>query len=673
MNAKRQEDTAEFYSTMLIAKLQRQANSILRKKLQLTLKHPTLSELPLAVVDLLSALVAILGGLLLGGIVFFLSSFLFSVIILDSLLTLIFLILGIWFSNREFNKWMNHPSGTVHELNTFFVCHKTFPLAAMDTSEKRQALEEKLRKIHRLYKRSVLKRLKNNVKHDFELTTSKKVLLTAADELGQRSLLQPPLDQVHEWAYKQLDAINKGTRLFFWSNVQTNHTSKKQNLIVLSEANLQKSILSLNVPIDELVDELTLLMFAKRYASIMVPLLKESMLLINEFDTRFTKFHEQTKTNSKQSEPYAEVYRVLLSKVLGMQEVLKSTQRQLQRMFDARNDLATEARLKNSPELELLTDQFVSGEDFHSFLDSTSSLKKQLSIVARDLRTLDFTNISRGSFENLEYITNTYLSLEKLRLVTDWFEDIASYTTLAGGVGIETGTILKKYADHLTGDIVLHADDLFKTYHTLGSTIYALRGVSLSIKRGEFVVITGASGSGKTTLLNLLAGLDKPDRGAVYIDKINLLTLNDNKLTELRRDKIGFIFQFYNLLPVLNNQENVSFPAEIGNNGRDITTRALASLNNVELSMKAKQFPNKLSGGQMQRVTIARSLINNPSILMADEPTGDLDSITGKQVMDLISNFHKKGTTVVLVTHDKGLLHYADRIITMKDGKIETA
>lgn len=171
-----------------------------------------------------------------------------------------------------------------------------------------------------------------------------------------------------------------------------------------------------------------------------------------------------------------------------------------------------------------------------------------------------------------------------------------------------------------------------------------------------------------------MAGLDKPDRGTVYVDGVNLATLSDKKLSNLRRDKMGFIFQFYNLLPILNNKENVAYPAEIGGNTKNISQRSSAMLKDVELQDFEKQYPNKLSGGQMQRVTIARSLINSPSILFADEPTGDLDSVTGGQIMNILSQFNKEqGTTVVLVTHDHEILQYASRVIEMADGKLVTA
>ncbi|KKL63632.1 hypothetical protein LCGC14_2173150, partial [marine sediment metagenome] len=222
-----------------------------------------------------------------------------------------------------------------------------------------------------------------------------------------------------------------------------------------------------------------------------------------------------------------------------------------------------------------------------------------------------------------------------------------TWPTVVGGIGYETGVITSQ--SEIEKDVVLKVEDIFKNYHTGGGTIYALRGVSFEIKKGEFVGVIGPSGSGKTTLLNIMAGLDNPDRGAVYVDGMNLQSLNDKQLTSLRRDKMGFIFQFYNLIPMLTNKENVAYPAEVGGNTKDLSNRVSNKLKSVQLEQFERQYPNKLSGGQMQRVTIARSLINTPSILFADEPTGDLDSVTGEEIMNLLSSFNKEHETTVIM------------------------
>ncbi|GAH22158.1 unnamed protein product, partial [marine sediment metagenome] len=213
---------------------------------------------------------------------------------------------------------------------------------------------------------------------------------------------------------------------------------------------------------------------------------------------------------------------------------------------------------------------------------------------------------------------------------------------------------------------------LFKTYILLNSTVYALRGVDIEIRKGEMVAIVGASGSGKTTLLNLLSGLDTPNRGAAFLLGRNIDTMTDAEVSMFRRRNMGFIFQYYNLIPQLTVLENVMLPALMINHPKkEAKERALELIKEVGLERFQNQFPIKLSGGQMQRVTIARAMINDPAVIFADEPTGDLDSQTGKVVIDLIRRFSKeKNTAVILVTHDIAMAKTCDRMIQIGDGKV---
>jgi len=224
----------------------------------------------------------------------------------------------------------------------------------------------------------------------------------------------------------------------------------------------------------------------------------------------------------------------------------------------------------------------------------------------------------------------------------------------------------------LIEEIVVKAEDLEKTYYMGKIAVPALRGVNLAFKRGEFVVVMGPSGSGKTTLLNLIGALDKPTRGKVYIDGEDLTTLNEGKLTKIRRKKIGFVFQFYNLIPVLTAFENVELPMLIsGKNKEDRRRRAFQLIEMMGLSDRSEHRPDELSGGEQQRVAIARSLANEPSIILADEPTGDLDTKTGQEVILALHDAAKKeNVTVVVVTHDPVVTEKADRILEMRDGKI---
>jgi putative ABC transport system ATP-binding protein len=213
---------------------------------------------------------------------------------------------------------------------------------------------------------------------------------------------------------------------------------------------------------------------------------------------------------------------------------------------------------------------------------------------------------------------------------------------------------------------------LEKKYGAGQLSVHALHNINLKLRKGEFVAVLGASGSGKTTLLNILGTLDKPTSGKILIENKDVATLNENGLVKLRRSKIGFIFQFYNLMPVLTAYENVELPMIIsGVPKKEAQKRARNLLGAVGLNDRANHRPDELSGGQQQRVAVARALANKPTLILADEPTGDLDSATGEQVMKLLQELSKEqGTTVLAATHDAAVSKFADRALRMKDGQV---
>jgi putative ABC transport system ATP-binding protein len=203
--------------------------------------------------------------------------------------------------------------------------------------------------------------------------------------------------------------------------------------------------------------------------------------------------------------------------------------------------------------------------------------------------------------------------------------------------------------------------------------VMALDGVDLDVQRGEFVALVGPSGSGKSTLLNLIGGLDRPTDGEIWVEDLELGKASDKRLVRYRRDRIGFIFQSFNLLATRSAVENVEVPMMLaGVNGRARRERALELLAQVGLGKRAGHKPNELSGGEMQRVAVARSLANRPALLLADEPTGNLDSKTGKDILNLLRNLlETQGLTMVLVTHDMNVASYADRVVHMLDGRVQ--
>ncbi|MCA9960872.1 MAG: ABC transporter ATP-binding protein [Anaerolineales bacterium] len=218
---------------------------------------------------------------------------------------------------------------------------------------------------------------------------------------------------------------------------------------------------------------------------------------------------------------------------------------------------------------------------------------------------------------------------------------------------------------------IIIVDNIHKSYLMGKEAVPALRGVSLEIQRGEFICLMGPSGSGKTTLLNIVGGLDEPSRGHVIVEGANLVSLSENELARLRLQKMGFIFQNYNLLGNFTAQENVEAPMVLRKMGRrERHARARELLEKVDLGDRTHHYPSELSGGQQQRVAIARALANDPPILIGDEMTGDLDSATGFAIMELVARLNKEGMTVVFVTHDPRMAAFASRTVELRDGRI---
>jgi putative ABC transport system ATP-binding protein len=220
-------------------------------------------------------------------------------------------------------------------------------------------------------------------------------------------------------------------------------------------------------------------------------------------------------------------------------------------------------------------------------------------------------------------------------------------------------------------NVVIRTYDLWKTYVMGDQEIHAVSGVDLEIQRGEYVAIMGPSGSGKSTLMNLIGCLDTPTQGEYFINGNLVSDMSDDDLARIRNKEIGFVFQTFNLLPRASALHNVELPLIYsGMAAEQRIERAKESLRAVDLERRMYHKPNELSGGQRQRVAIARALVNNPSILLADEPTGNLDSATGVEIMGLFERLHSQGNTIVLVTHERDIAEYAHRLVTVRDGKV---
>ena len=222
-----------------------------------------------------------------------------------------------------------------------------------------------------------------------------------------------------------------------------------------------------------------------------------------------------------------------------------------------------------------------------------------------------------------------------------------------------------------TEGVIVRATDVARVYPTGTTAVSALDGVTLEVRRGEFLAVMGPSGSGKSTLLNILGGLERPTRGSVVVDGVDLSAMDEVTLASYRREKVGMIFQAFNLLPRYRVVENVAMPLVFAGVARDTRlARARTVLARLGMGPRADHRPSQLSGGEMQRTAIARALVTDPPLLLADEPTGNLDSANGEALLALIAELHARGQTVVLVTHDAGIAARAQRVVRMRDGRI---
>lgn len=430
------------------------------------------------------------------------------------------------------------------------------------------------------------------------------------------------------------------------------------------------------VELEAIVDKLALLNFFWVFINPTLLLLRETKNVLERLDLGLSGTHYKS-INSKVQTKFEMFFRILSAKLSALENMERTISSIIslfrepkafcaKRHFkDACENLAAALRdmsWKNNQAKRLLLEvqKKIDGcqTDLKDYLDATKNGVK--TVESADEFKLALLNMA-------ELSSDLFVETELLKMWLDFFGSDLPYFTYQ--TRLFTSAISQSV--EMPAEAVISVRGLVKNYSLGRTTVYALRGIDLDVKNGEFLAIVGNSGAGKTTLLNCMAGLDEPDYGLILFRGKNLHEMNDSERSKARLLDMGFIFQSYALLPHMNARENVSLPADLAGLSKSLKERVEDLLEGVGIDKQAKQYPAQLSGGQMQRVAIARALTNKPKVLFADEPTGDLDSETGKQVMDLIKRFHEETeTTIVVITHDQEVANYATRKVILEDGLV---
>jgi len=438
----------------------------------------------------------------------------------------------------------------------------------------------------------------------------------------------------------------------------------------------QISPVKTDVDLEEMVDKIALLNFFWIFINPTMLLLQVTKSVLEQLELGLQGTHYRS-INPKTQTKFEMFFRILSAKMSALENMERTISSIIglfrepkafcdKRHFkDACENLSSSLRemsWKNNQAKRLLM-------EVQKKIDGCQAgLKDYLDSTKNGVKTIQSTDEFKLALFNMaELSSDLFVETELLKMWLDFFgSDLPFFT-------YQTKLFRSQISQNLevSAEDVISVRGLIKNYNLGRTTVYALRGVDLDVKAGEFLAIVGNSGAGKTTLLNCMAGLDEPDYGLIYFKGRNLREMSDSEKSKARLLDMGFIFQSYALLPHLNARENVTLPADLAGFSKTLKERVEALLVGVGIEKQARQYPAQLSGGQMQRVAIARALTNKPKVLFADEPTGDLDSETGKQVMQLIKKFHEEtGTTVVMITHDQEVASYATRKVLLEDGLI---
>ena len=518
-------------------------------------------------------------------------------------------------------------------------------------------------------------RLKDHLKNNQELRETSQIVKQFIKEID--SSLPKKLDKQMQKIYTDLPRILRelSTKSFItlWDFEETHDYRFYLSGFDFPVFTGKTSEVHMNI--GNIVDQLLIINFFVTFLKPMNQRLEEIHVVLSQFERAILK--QQYKTDDPNVQSDFELFlRILLAKLSALQE-LENLIYRIFNLFEIPHVSLTQYQLKSdfldfNTALARLSEEITTGKLKLHEVDELIQrcqlfIQEYIDIGINDLITSKSINDFKQALQLMsELSVDLFVEAEILKIWSDFFGSDLPYFSFNAQL-LNVPNMVK-----IDTDVILAVRGLIKNYHLGRSTVYALRGVNLDIKKGEFVAIIGSSGAGKTTLLNCMASLDSPDNGAIYFRGKNLHQMTDSEKSEVRLREMGFIFQSYALLPHFDTRENVTLPADLaGGLSDEIKRRIEYLLKGVGIDQQAKQFPAQLSGGQMQRVAIARALTNRPSVIFADEPTGDLDSVTGKQVMELLKKFHEETkTTIIVITHENDIAAYAGRQIIMEDGII---